>query len=75
MIDLSYMIPDMTTKDNRTIKTTNPFSGQSVMLNKEEYALYHIIKGAEIAEDYDTVRKGLDKFSRMNAAAYMTLLD
>jgi len=69
------MIQDMTTKDNRTIKTTNPYSGESAMLNKEEFALYHIIKGAELAEDYDTVRKGLDKFSRMNAKAYMTLLD
>jgi len=75
MLDLSYMIQDMTTKDNRTIKTTNPYSGESAMLNKEEFALYHIIKGAELAEDYDTVRKGLDKFSRMNAKAYMTLLD
>ena len=74
MIDLSYMIPDIT-KDNRTIKTTNPYSGESAMLNKEEFALYHIIKGAELAEDYRTVEKGLSKFSRMNAAAYMTLLD
>ena len=75
MIDLSYIIQDMTTKDNRTIKTTNPYSGQSAMLNKEEFALYHIIKGAELAEDYKTVEKGLAKFSRMNVAAYMTLLD
>ena len=63
------------TKDNRTIKTTNPYSGQSTMLNKEEYALYHIIKGAEILVNYNVVRKGLDKFSRMNAEAYMVLLD
>ena len=62
-------------KNNRTIKTTNPYSGQSTMLNKEEYALYHIIKGAEMVGRYDVVQKGLDKFSRMNAAAYMTLLD
>ena len=74
MLDLSYMLNDMT-KDNRTIKTTNPYSGESAMLNKEEFALYHIIKGAELAEDYRTVEKGLSKFSRMNAAAYMTLLD
>ena len=65
----------MTKKDNRTIKTTNPYSGQSTMLNKEEYALYHIIKGAEMVGRYDVVQKGLDKFSRMNAAAYMVLLD
>ena len=65
----------MTKTDNRTIKTTNPYSGQSTMLNKEEYALYHRIKGAEMVGRYDVVRKGLDKFSRMNADAYMILLD
>ncbi len=72
MIDLSYMIPDMTTE---RIKATNPYSGQSEMLTPEEHKLYIEIKQAEWDEDYDTVRKGLDKFSRMNASAYMTLLD
>ena len=57
------------------IKTTNPYSGQSEMLTPEEHRLYIEIKQAEWDEDYDTVRKGLDKFSRMNAKAYMTLLD
>ena len=57
------------------IKTTNPYSGQSEMLTPEEHRLYIEIKQAEWDEDYDTVRKGLDKFSRMNAAAYRTLLD
>ena len=59
----------------RNIKTTNPYSGQSAMLNEEEHKLYIDIKRAEVSEDYDTVRKGLSKFSRMNASAYMTLLD
>ena len=71
MIDLSYIIPDMTTQ----IKATNPYSGQSTMLTPEKHKLYIEIKQAEWDEDYDTVRKGLDKFSRMNADAYMTLLD
>ena len=75
MLDLSYIIQDMTTKDNRTIKTTNPFSGQSEMLTPEEYKLYIMIKQAELDEDYKTMQKGLTKFSKMNAAAYMTLLD
>ena len=57
------------------IKTTNPYSGESEMLTPEEHKLYIQIKEAEFDEDYDTVRKGLDKFSRMNAKAYMTLLD
>ena len=60
---------------NRTMKATNPYSGQSEMLTPEEHKLYIEIKQAEWDQDYDTVRKGLDKFSRMNASAYMTLLD
>ena len=72
MLNLSYMFKDMT---ERTIQTTNPFSGQSAMLTPEEYKLYIMIKQAELDEDYKTVQKGLSKFSKMNAAAYMTLLD
>ena len=59
----------------RNIKTTNPYSGQSEMLTPEEHKLYIEIKNAEIKEDYKTVQKGLSKFSRLNASAYMTLLD
>ncbi len=45
------------------------------MLTPEEHKLYIEIKTAEVDEDYKTVEKGLSKFSRMNASAYMTLLD
>jgi len=62
-------------KLNTKIKATNPYSGQSAMLTPEEHKLYIEIKEAEFNEDYKTVQKGLSKFSRMNAAAYMTLLD
>ena len=72
MLDLSYMFKDMT---ERTIETTNPYSGQSEMLTPEEYKLYIMIKQAELDEDYKTMQKGLSKFSRMNAKVYMTLLD
>ena len=72
MLNLSYMLKDMT---ERNIKTTNPYSGQSAMLNEEEFALYHLIKHAEETEQWKAVQKGLEKFSRMNAKAYMTLLD
>ena len=57
------------------IKTTNPYSGQSTMLTDEEHKLYIEIKDAEINEDYKTMQRGLDKFSRLNAKAYMILLD
>ena len=45
------------------------------MLTPEEYKLYIMIKQAELDEDYKTMQKGLTKFSKMNAKAYMTLLD
>ena len=60
---------------NNCIKATNPYSGQSVLLTPEEHKLYIEIKTAEFDEDYNTMQKKLSKFSRMNAAAYMTLLD
>ena len=73
MLDLSYIIQDM--KTERTIETTNPYSGQSEMLTPEEYKLYIMIKQAELDEDYKTMQKGLTQFSKKNAKAYMTLLD
>ena len=66
---------NISAKDIRDQKRTNPYSGQSEMLTREEAALYDNIKQAEVNEDYDTLRKGLDKFARLNVAAYMTLLD
>ena len=56
-------------------KRTNPYSGQSEMLTNEEAILYDQIKMAEMNEDYKTMQAGLDKFSRLNPGAYMTLLD
>ena len=57
------------------IKVTNPYSNESAMLTEEENKLYLSIKLAEIEEKYDIMQKKLSKFSRMNASAYMTLLD
>ncbi len=72
MIDLSYIIQDMT---ERNIKVTNPYSGQSEMLTMYESILYGNIIKAEQNEDYETMQRLLDKFSRLNAKAYMVLLD
>ena len=38
-------------------------------------AIYDTIIGAEQTEDYDTMQKGLDWFSRNFTKEYMTLLD
>jgi len=58
-----------------TIKTTNPYSGQSELLTEEEHKVYTQVKQDEIDEKYDSMQKGLNKFSRLNPKAYMTLLD
>ena len=57
------------------IKVTNPFSKQSIDLTEEENKLYLSIKLAELEERYETMQKAIDKFSRLNPKAYMTLLD
>ena len=60
---------------NNTRLRTNPYSGQSSILTVEESKLYDKIKQDEIDKKYNDMQKGLDKFSRLNPKAYMTLLD
>ena len=74
------MIPDMTDLERnktepRDTKVTNPYSGQSEMLTKDEAELYDQIKQDEYLGNSNLVQVGLDKFSRLNAKAYMVLLD
>ena len=59
----------------RIYKRTNPYSGQSEMLTSEEAMLHDEVKRAEEMEEYEKMQKALSKFSRLNAKAYMTLLD
>ena len=87
MLDLSYMLNDMTTE--RTEERKNRFNGESIMLTKEEAAKHDAIFINELAatlEDkeagydgasklWDKVRANLDWFRQHNAKAYMVLLD
>ena len=57
------------------IKATTPYSGESEMLTPEEHKLYIEIKEHELDEEYNEMQKKLSKFSRMNASAFMVLLD
>ena len=57
------------------IKATNPYSGQSAMLTPDEHKLYIEIKEHERDEEYNQMQKKLSKFSRLNASAFMVLLD
>ena len=60
---------------NRIIKRTNPFSGKSEMLTHDEAMLHDQVKQAEAMGEFEKMQKCLDKFSRLNPKAYMTLLD
>ena len=87
MLDLSYMFKDMTNTE-RTEERKNRFTGESIMLTKEEAAKHDAIFINELAatlEDkqlgygasklWDKVRANLDWFRKNNAKAYMVLLD
>ena len=91
MLDLSYMIPDMTNTiiEERTEERKNRFSGESIMLTKEEAKIHDRLFINELAatlEDkaagfdgasklWDKVRADIEWFTKHNAKAYMVLLD
>jgi len=54
---------------------TNPYSEERVWLPNFAVAVYDIIKGSEMIEDWTKVRKGLDWFKQYFAKEYMVLLD
>ncbi len=77
-----------TNTDNKTEKRMNRFSGESIMLTKEEAIIHDRIFINELSatlEDkelgygasklWDKVRADLDWFRQHNAKAYMVLLD
>jgi len=53
----------------------NPYSGESCQLPRYAVAVYDAIKGAEMLEDYKTMRKGIDWFQKYFTPQYYTLLD
>ena len=91
MLDLSYIVPNMTTQTNteRTEERKNRFNGESIMLTKEEAKIHDRLFINELAatlEDkaagfdgasklWDKVRADINWFRKYNAEAYMVLLD
>ena len=91
MIGLSYNkkgYMTQTNTDNKTEKRSNRFSGQSIMLTKEEAIIHDRIFINELTatlEDkelgyggsklWDKVRADIDWFRKNNAEAYMVLID
>ena len=92
MINLSYIIPNMTKQtivEERTEERKNRFTGESIMLTKEEAEKHDAIFINElqatledkergdvgISKFWEFVRRDLDWFRKHNAKAVMVLLD
>jgi len=60
---------------SETESISNPFSNASVDLPPDAVAVFDVIKGSEVIEDYDRVRAGLDWFRKYFPQEYMILLD
>ena len=65
-------------------EVTNPYSGETALLDAAELSMYDCVKGAEMimlmgAADIDScidvINQGKDWFLARNPKAYMTLLD
>ena len=54
---------------------TNPFSGESYDCSADEAAMYDLIMGANMTQNWSIVQKGCDWFRKANPEAYMVLLD
>ena len=63
----------MTTE--RTEERRNRFTNAREFLTKEEAQLHDKVFVHEALEEYPQMQKCIDKFSRLNPKAYMTLLD
>ena len=61
--------------DTEPVKVTNPYSGESCVLEPLAAQVHDFIKGAEMFGNYENVRIGLDYFSKHWPSEYMTLLD
>ena len=74
-IKLPFAGADYGDKPLEKVSIANRFNGDSVMLPRFAVAVYDVIIGSEILGDYQTVRDGLDWFSRHFTKEYMVLLD
>ena len=59
----------------KSVEVKNRFSGQSTTMPGYAAAVYDTIIGAEMFQDWDTVRAGLDWFKQYFAEQYMVVLD
>ena len=57
------------------VTIANRFTGQKTTMPAFAVAVYDVIIGAEMMEQWDLVRKGLDWFKQYFAEQYMVVLD
>ena len=72
---INELFPGIMVLDDEPVRVENPFSGDSIMLQPEEVAVYDYLKGCELIGDYKGLQKGIDWFIKNNSEAYMVLLD
>ena len=61
--------------DTKPVEVSNPYSGQKTVLQPTAVAVYDCIKGAEMTEDFDIVRKGIAWFQEHYPKEYFVLLN
>ena len=61
--------------DTKPVVVANRFTGDKITIPPDAVAVYDSIMGAELFNDYATMRKGLDWFIKYHAKEYMVLLD
>ena len=61
--------------DEHGARVANPYTGNECFLNPVALAVYDMVKGAEMMQQYETVRVGVDWFIEHYPAEYMVLLD
>ena len=57
------------------ISVANRFNGESVLLPRFAVAIYDVIMGSEMLQDWKSHRQGLDWFIKYFPKQYMVLLD
>ena len=60
---------------DKQVTVANRFTGQETTMPGFAASVYDVIIGAEMIEDWDTVRLGLDWFRKNFAEQYMVVLD
>jgi hypothetical protein len=73
-IPLPFLIARETLNTDMT-KVRNRFNGDETELPEFAVAVYDVIMGSEVLQDWKTHRKGLDFFIKYFPKQYMVLLD